>query len=162
MKTIIIMRKGFNSAKLASSLVLCFAAAAAGSIFTFPSIGTWYAGLVKPAFTPPNWAFGPVWTSLYILMAFSLYLVWNKSKEKKPLIAFGIQLSFNVFWSAVFFGIRSLFGGLVIIAFLWISVFACTFIYWGIDRRASWLLIPYLSWVGAASYLNLGLWVLNQ
>ena len=159
------MNVAFSPARLAASMLACFAAAAAGSLFTYPSIGTWYAGLAKPAFTPPNWAFGPVWTALYILMAFSLYIVWNKHKgrpaSRKPFAAFGMQLALNALWSVVFFGLRSPALGIAFIAALWLSILACIWLFWRIDKRASALLIPYLAWVSIASYLNFGVWVLN-
>jgi tryptophan-rich sensory protein len=150
--------------KLAASLLASFAAAAVGSLFTFPSIGGWYASLVKPAFTPPNWAFGPVWTTLYVLMALSLWLVWNRTLKKpktKPFAAFGIQLALNALWSVAFFGLRSPALGLAVIAALWLSIAACILMFWKIDRRASCLLLPYIAWVTIAAYLNLGVFLLN-
>lgn len=95
--------------KLAISIFLPLAAGFIGAYFTTPSIATWYAALQKPLFSPPNWIFGPVWTVLYMLMGLSLYLVWTagQNKEAKGAFAlFGAQLSLNVLWSIIFFGLQ--------------------------------------------------------
>ena len=95
--------------KLIASIIICQLAGIIGAVFTTPSISSWYAGLNKPSFNPPNWVFGPVWTLLYFLMGISLYLVW-KQKEgvetKTALIFFAIQLGLNTLWSIIFFGMR--------------------------------------------------------
>jgi tryptophan-rich sensory protein len=91
--------------KLAMSIVLCQLAGVAGSLFTTPAIPTWYKTLKKPFFTPPDWIFGPVWISLFILMGISLFLVWRKQEHPQlriTLTFFLIQLIFNILWSAAF------------------------------------------------------------
>ena len=97
--------------KFILSIALCQGAGLIGSLFTTPSIPTWYASLQKPSFAPPNWLFGPVWITLFTLMGISFYLVWNKSLKnklvKKGLFVFGIQLMLNTLWSFLFFGLRS-------------------------------------------------------
>jgi benzodiazapine receptor len=94
------------------SIVVCQAAGLIGSIATFPSIPTWYASLDKPPFNPPNWVFGPVWTTLYTLMGIAAFLVWRKGiRNREVKIALGIfvvQLVLNTLWSVVFFGLNSL------------------------------------------------------
>jgi tryptophan-rich sensory protein len=156
-----------NSVRLFLSLAVAFAAGAIGSIVTFPSITTWYAGLDKPFFSPPNWVFGPVWTLLYALMGISLYLVWTaKIKGKKQTkrgayIAFGAQLLLNSLWSAVFFGLHQPWAGVGVIAALWFTIVATMWLFWPISRRAVYLLVPYLLWVGFAGALNIAVAMLN-
>lgn len=141
-------------------------AGAIGSSVTFQAIPTWYAGLNKPFFSPPNWIFGPVWTVLYILMAVALYLVWSsKSKNKKAqnsaLQIFFVQLFFNAFWSIAFFGLRSPFLGLIVIGVMIVAIVNTIKKFSPVNKLASQLLYPYLVWVSFASILNLVVFLLN-
>lgn len=144
--------------KLLLSILLCLSAGFIGSLATFPAIPTWYASLVKPSFSPPNWIFGPVWTTLYILMGIAMYLVW---KKRKSLTLFIIHLVFNAGWSIVFFGLHSILGGMIVIIILWGIIVALIRGFYRIDRIAAYLLIPYLAWVSFASVLNFSLLMLN-
>ncbi len=148
------------------SLLACFAAAGVGSLFTFRAIPTWYAGLKKPRFTPPNWAFGPVWTTLYILMAISVFLVWRPGLDHPgATLAFALfwtQLTFNALWSVVFFGMKSKGGGVLVIVVLWLLILATIVAYFRVSAWAGALLIPYIVWVSIATYLNVGVWRLNR
>lgn len=141
------------------------AAGFVGSIFTAPAIPVWYATLQKPFFTPPSWVFGPAWTALYILMGVALFLVWNKSiQDRKVKIAmsiFGVQLVLNFLWSIIFFGLQSPFYALVEIVILWLAILLTIIKFYRIDKRASFLLVPYILWVSFASVLNYYLWILN-
>lgn len=145
--------------KLLLSIIVCLSAGLIGSLFTVAAIPTWYAALIKPSFSPPNWIFAPVWTTLYILMAVAMYLVWQK---KGTLKLFLIHLVVNAGWSVVFFGLRSIPGGMVVIIILWGLIVAVIRQFYRIDRRAAYLLLPYLVWVSFASILNFSLLVLNQ
>ena len=151
--------------KLVISLIVTFAAALIGSIFTAPSVNTWYSTLQKPFFTPPNWAFGPVWTTLYFLMGLSFYFVWiKKSKKgivKKAIKIYSTQLTLNVLWSVIFFGFRNILGGVLVISALWVSILITIHRFYKLDKKAAYLLIPYILWVSLASFLNYFLWVLN-
>ena len=86
---------------LAAFLALCFAAAGIGSLFTTPSVGGWYAGIAKPGWTPPNWIFGPVWSTLYAMMAVAAWLVWRRGGDEMrlALMLFAVQLTLNIAWS---------------------------------------------------------------
>lgn len=152
--------------KLVACLLLCLAAGMVGSVFTMPSIPTWYAGLVKPPLNPPNWIFGPVWTTLFILMGIALFLVWESQADKKAknaaMAIFGGQLALNVLWSILFFGLHSPFYAWLDIILLWISILITIISFWKISKLASILLWPYLLWVSFASYLNLMIWLLNR
>ncbi len=152
--------------KLVISILASFAAGGIGSFFTFKAIPTWYAGLKKPPYTPPNWAFGPVWTTLYILMGISVFLVWqNGLATNGTLLAFTlfwIQLALNALWSIIFFGMKSKGGGVITIIVLWLLILATMITSFRVSRWAGALLIPYILWVGIASYLNIGVWLLNK
>lgn len=151
--------------KLIISLLLPFLAGAIGSLATYTNIPTWYAALAKPEFNPPNWIFGPVWTTLYALMGVSLYLVWTtktKRKKQSALIAYGIQLALNTLWSLVFFGAHWFVGSSVIVILLWAAIVATIKLFWPISKPAAWMLVPYLAWVSFASVLTLAVSSLNM
>ena len=152
--------------KLVVSVVSCLAAGGIGSIFTFKAIPTWYRGLKKPRYTPPNWAFGPIWTALYVLMGVSVFLVWDKGLDSDrttlAFTLFWIQLVFNALWSGIFFGMKSKGGGVIAIIVLWVLIAATAVASFRVSGWAGGLLIPYLAWVSIASYLNIGIWLLNK
>jgi translocator protein len=154
-----------QAAILIGSVVICLLAGVIGSFFTMPNIATWYASLNKPWFTPPPWVFGPVWTTLYILMGISLFLVLREGWERKDVhigtAIFGIQLVLNILWSYLFFGLQSPLYGLIGIAALWIAILVTIIWFFRISRPAAILLIPYIIWVSIASALNYGVYVLN-
>ncbi len=152
--------------KLVISILICQAAGFLGSIFTTPKIATWYAGVVKPSFNPPNYLFGPVWTLLFILMGISLYIIWiskfkDKAYKKEVITIFAIQLILNIFWSILFFGLESPMLAFFEIMALWISILATIIGFYKISRIASFILIPYILWVSFASVLNFFIWKLN-
>ena len=152
--------------KLVISILASFAAAGIGSLFTFKAIPNWYAGLKKPPYTPTNWAFGPIWTTLYVLMGISVFLVWrNGLAINGALLAFTlfwIQLAFNAIWSVIFFGMKSKGGGVIIIVVLWLLILATMIASFRVSGWAGALLIPYIVWVSIASYLNIGIWLLHK
>ncbi len=136
-----------------------------GSIFTASAIPTWYATLMKPALNPPSFVFGPVWTTLFILMGIAAFLVWEKGIErsdvKKALGLFFVQLALNTAWSIIFFALHSPGWAFVEIVFLWLAILATIEAFRKISERAAWLLLPYILWVSFASYLNYMIYVLN-
>ncbi len=139
-----------------------------GSIFTVSAIPTWYAELIKPSFSPPNWLFGPTWIFLYFLMGISIYLIWSafdnqelKSKAKKAFNLFWIHLFFNAIWSIIFFGLQNPGLAFLNIIIIWLLILALMFKFWRINQLASYLLIPYFVWVSFASILNYAIWQLN-
>lgn len=150
---------------LIGSIVLCNLAGILGALVTVTGSGSWYDNLVKPALTPPSWVFGPVWTTLYILMGISLYLVlmeWKKGTDVRvPMVLFGIQLVLNTAWSFLFFGLESPAAGLAGILLLWVFILATIITFYRINRAAAFLLIPYIAWVSLASYLNYAIFILN-
>ena len=160
--------------RLAISIVIPLIAGAVGAFFTSESVATWFQTIEKPSFSPPNWLFGPVWTTLYVLMGISLFLVWRatsnvtnfseniRSKKLLAFVAFGTQLILNVLWSFLFFGLRSPQLAFVEIIILWISIAATIVIFSKISKLSALLLLPYGVWVTYASFLNLQIWLLNS
>lgn len=151
--------------RFAASLLICFGAAALGGLITSSSVNSWYAALNKPAFSPPNWLFAPVWNFLYLLMAVYLYRLLTSGKQagkRAALAAFALQLALNVAWSAVFFGLRSPAGGIFIIIMLLAAILAALLLGRRIVGHSAGLLLPYLAWVCFAGYLNFQFWVLNR
>ena len=148
---------------LAFWLVVVAAVALLGSSVTLPKIPTWYAGLAKPSFTPPNALFGPVWTVLYVMMAVAVWRVGATSDPARPraVALFGVQLAFNAIWSPVFFGLEAPKLALAIIVALLVSLAATLAAFWRIDRLAALLLAPYLVWVCYATALNAAIVALN-
>ncbi len=154
-----------NPLKLVASIVIAELAGGIGSIFTTPSIATWFDTLNKPHLAPPNWVFGPVWTTLFVLMGTAAFLVWKRGFYRKDVkVALGIyaiQLVLNVFWSILFFGMHSPGLALAEISLLWISILVTIITFARISRSTTILLIPYIAWVSFAAYLNYAIWTLN-
>lgn len=135
-----------------------------GALFTMPEIGTWYAGLEKPFFNPPDWVFGPVWTILYILMGIAFYLVLTaKSKITKNLAIqfFMAQLGLNFLWTIFFFAAHLPFLALLEIIILLVAIVMTIRVFSAHSSVAAWLMLPYAAWVGFATLLNAGIVMLN-
>jgi tryptophan-rich sensory protein len=150
--------------KLLISVLICEGVGFLGTIFTIPSIATWYAYLNKPSFNPPSWIFGPIWTILYCLMGVSVFLVLQKKLKKQLnflVLLFTVQLFLNFLWSIIFFGMHLPLAALLEIALLWISIALLIVDFWKFSKPGAILLIPYLCWVSFASVLNLFVVLLN-
>ena len=139
-------------------------AAILGNLATMPKIGTWYAGLAKPWFNPPNAVFGPVWSLLYAMMAYSFFRILTPTPgpwTATAIALFLLQIALNAGWSFAFFAGESPKGGLLVIVALWCGIVLTAFAFWQIDRPASLLLWPYLAWVSFAAVLNRAIATLN-
>ncbi|MDX9913303.1 MAG: TspO/MBR family protein [Candidatus Moranbacteria bacterium] len=150
--------------KLIIALLIPQLAGGLGSLFTASSVKGWYTTIQKAPLNPPGWIFGPVWTTLFLMMGYALYIVWiSEDKAKKTLayVAFTIQLTLNVFWSVVFFGLKNPGLAFAEILILWLAIIFNIFIFYRISRTSAWLLVPYLLWVTFAAYLNYSIWILN-
>eukprot|EP01137_Pigoraptor_chileana_P037000 Opistho-2@33469 len=152
------------------AIALPVAGGVAGSIVTRNEIKTWYTGLKKPWFTPPNWVFGPMWTSLYTCMGYASYLVWRDggglslnpiSPAVVPLSLYAAQLGLNFAWSPLFFGKHKIRSAFVDIVAMWAGIAACIVTFRPINETASNLMIPYLGWVTLATALNHQIIALN-
>jgi tryptophan-rich sensory protein len=143
-------------------ILLAEGAGIVGSFFTTSNIPTWYATLTKPPIAPPNWVFGPVWTTLFLLMGIAAYFVWRTGvRSRSALQIFGIQLALNVLWSLIFFGLQNPGAAFIEIILLWLAIVWTIYAFSRHSKLAAWLLVPYIAWVSFASVLNYFIWVLN-
>jgi len=174
--------------KLLISIIICEMAGVVGSFFTTTEINGWYKSLNKPSFNPPGWIFGPVWTTLFVLMGISLYLIWenkwepknkinfknkkswNKTSQKllsgswqkaNIIIIFATQLILNVLWSVIFFGMHSPEVAFFELIMLWFAILFTIINFYRISKIAALLLTPYILWVSFAGVLNYFVWILN-
>lgn len=152
---------GRQALALVGWLALCFAAAGTA---VFVAVDGWYAGLLKPAWTPPAWVFGPVWTLLYVMMAVAAWLVWREGGWQAQGRALGLFLGqwlLNALWTPLFFGMHrpGLAGAEIIM--LWLVLVATLRSFWQVRKPAGVLLMPYLAWVSFAVALNVAIWRLN-
>jgi benzodiazapine receptor len=147
------------------SIAIALAVGAVGGWATASSVTTWYATLEKPAFNPPNYLFGPVWTALYILMAVAAWLVWRAEpadgRRRTALRLYAVQLALNLAWSVIFFGLRRPDLALVEVLVLFAAILGAARAFARVDRRAGWMLVPYAAWVAFATLLNFEIWRLN-
>jgi tryptophan-rich sensory protein len=147
------------------ALVVVAAASVLGQIATYPNLATWHAGLTKPSFNPPNWIFAPVWTTLYVLMAFALWrvlrLAGSMPGRGAALALFALQLVLNAAWSWMFFAAHSPLLGLINIVPQLCVILATIAAFWRLDRVAGPALVPLAAWVAYAAVLNAAIWRLN-
>lgn len=141
-------------------LLITFAAPALSSFIPMP--GEWYATLQKPSWNPPNWLFGPVWGTLYTLMAIAAWLVWLRTSAVRPLAPYFVQLALNAAWTPVFFAAHRMDLALGVIVALWIMIAVTMLGFFRIRAVAGWLFVPYLLWVSFATALNFTLLRLNS
>lgn len=131
---------------------------------TAANIPTWYASLNKPWFNPPSFVFAPVWTTLYLLMGFASYRIWQRAEGKSlytPLSLYFSQLALNFLWSFLFFGYHRPDLALAEMIVMWLVILMTIFQFAKIDKPAAWMLVPYISWVSFASILTYYIMVLN-
>jgi benzodiazapine receptor len=149
----------------ALAIVAVATASLIGQLATYPNLASWYAGLVKPAFNPPNWAFAPVWTILYVLMALAVWRILRlpqaSAARRRALSLFFIQLALNAAWSWMFFGANNPLLGLINIVPQFLVILAAAIAFYRLDRIAGWCLFPLVAWVAFASVLNVAIWRLN-
>ena len=154
-----------NIVKLIIALIICQLAGLVGSMFTSPSLYTWYVYLEKPSFTPPNWLFSPVWVILFVFMGIALYLLWKNSLKERAvrvaLVWFGGQLGLNILWSIIFFGLKTPFLAWLEILLLWVAILVTIIKAIKVSKVAAVLLVPYFGWVSFAAVLNFYIWALN-
>lgn len=157
--------KKIDLLKVAGFVLLCQLAGVIGTFFTFSAIPEWYAYLNKPSFSPPNYLFGPVWTTLYTLMGISAYLVYKKGTKKKntkeALNIFWIQLALNSLWSIIFFGMKNPTLAFIEIIIMWIAILITIIKFYPISKTSAYCLVPYIIWVSFALVLNFSIVTLN-
>lgn len=152
--------------RLIGLIIICELVGILGTVFTISAIPTWYFGLNKPFFSPPNYLFGPVWTTLYALMGVSIFRILELRKKSKKVgdaaNLFWIQLFLNGIWTPIFFGSKQLFLAFIVIVFMWVYIYKTIRAFAKIDKLSSYLLYPYIAWVSFATILNFSIWFLNR
>ena len=151
--------------KLLASLTLPLGLGTIAGLYTAGAVPVWYETLNKPSFNPPNWVFGPVWTTLYILLGISLFLIWKQRAGKERNLAifvFLLQQLLNFGWSFIFFYFNMIGFALIEIIFLWISIVSMLVLFYKIKPVAAYINIPYLIWVTFATMLNAAYYLLNR
>lgn len=146
---------------LAAFVTLCFGVSLLGGRATLPALAHWYPELAKPAWTPPSWVFGPIWTLLYPMIAVAGWLAWREGRSRGGSLVYLLQLTLNGVWPWVFFEERRIGWALLGILALWIAILATIVAFWRVHRGAAVLLWPYLGWVGFAAALNAAIWWMN-
>jgi len=144
---------------------ICLAAGGVGGWLTNAAVKTWFRTLQRPPLSPPDWVFGPVWTTLYVMMAIAAWLVWRRrhaADVRVALTLFAAQLVLNVAWSGLFFYLQNPAAALIEIFALEATLVATVIAFRRIDAKAAALLLPYVAWVAFAAYLNVGFWWLNR
>ena len=148
------------------AIITVIATLAVGQLATYPNLAPWYAGLVKPSFNPPNWVFGPVWTALYLLMAFAVWRILRlppgSAERRRGLSLFFAQLALNAAWSWMVFAAHNPLLGLINIVPQILVIIATIVAFYRIDKMAGWCLMPLGAWVCFATVLNFAIWKLNS
>jgi len=139
-------------------LASCFAAGSTGALFP---PGEWYRSLKKPGFTPPDWVFPVVWTTLYVLIALAGARVANLPDAGLALALWALQVALNSIWTPIFFGLKKVRMALVVVSLLWLSVAFGMLALFQLDTLAGLMFVPYLIWVSIATALNLRVMQLN-
>jgi translocator protein len=141
------------------------AASLLGQLATYPNLRPWYAGLTKPSFNPTDWVFAPVWTALFVLMAFAVWRILRLPRETpmrdRTLVLFYLQLALNAAWSWMFFAANSPLFGLMNIVPQFVVILFTLAVFRRLDAIAGWCLVPLAAWVGFAIVLNFSIWWLN-
>jgi translocator protein len=154
-----------NTIKLIISIAIPLIIGGTSGFFTATGVESWYQTINKPSWNPPGWIFGPVWTTLYVLMGIALFLVWKADAspelKKIAIILFAVQLALNFCWSFIFFYQQQPGWALVEIIVMWAFILFTIFAFAQVNKTAAWLLVPYISWVSFAVILNYTIWKLN-
>jgi benzodiazapine receptor len=149
---------------LMTFVLLCLGAGGLGAVATTPEIAGWYKTLAKPSWNPPDYVFGPVWTTLYILMAIAAWLVWKPAgftAAAAPMTLFAVQLTLNIAWSWIFFGMHQPRWAFLEVVILWLAIVATTVAFFRCSTIAECMMLPYLTWVSFAAALNFTIWRMN-
>jgi translocator protein len=157
--------KASQTGKFIASLLLPLGIGGIAGMFTADAIPGWYATLNQPSFNPPNWVFGPVWTTLYTFMGISLFMIWRLKAGKErnqAILIFIMQLLLNFCWSFFFFYFKMIGVALIDIFVLWIAIIIMLVHFYKIKPLAAYINIPYFLWVTFATALNAAYFLLNR
>jgi tryptophan-rich sensory protein len=159
-------RKRFQFLPFVINLLIPLFFGVLGGLITINSVKTWYPGIQKPSFNPPNWLFGPVWSTLFIIIGISAYLVWMRRERivhfPRMVAIYFIQLILNLFWSFLFFYSHLIGAALIEIIALLVAILINGIMFYKIDKIAGLLFIPYFLWVSFATFLTYNIFILNQ
>lgn len=149
--------------KILFSAIACLLLGSLSGLLTIDSVTTWYPSILKPTWNPPSWIFGPVWTTLYIMMGVSVALIWHSKhpNRKRAMAFFALQLILNLLWTPLFFGLNLIGWSFVEIIVLFLTISVTIMNFFKINKLSAWLLVPYLLWVGFATVLTGTIWTLN-
>jgi len=150
--------------KFVVSLLLPFSLGAIAGMFTAQAVPEWYSTLNQPSFNPPNWIFGPVWTTLYLILGFSFFLIWKQERSQhrnQAILIFFVQMVLNFGWSFLFFYYHLIGFALLEIIVLWATIITMILVFYRVKPLAAYLNVPYLLWVTFATVLNAGYFFLN-
>lgn len=154
----VIEKREFNFWILVLCILIAFLPGIIGGMFSAMNVNSEWFLSINPSISPPGYVFGIVWNVLYLLIGCSLYYVWYSCKDQKDkikiVIFFGTNFVFNVLWSITFFGLKDVYMAFMIILFILISLVGMIIISSRINKRALYLLIPYLLWIIFATLLN--------
>jgi tryptophan-rich sensory protein len=153
-----------KSIKLIIAILLPMIIGGLSGFLTANSINDWYTTLQQPSFNPPNWVFGPVWTTLYLIMGISLFRIWILPVSAERNLAIGVffgQMILNFFWSLIFFRWHLIGAALAEIILMWVMIATMIHLFKKLDKAAGLMNVPYLLWVTFASVLNAAYFVLN-
>jgi len=149
-------RPGARWRPVVAAALSATAVAALGALTT--ELGSWYYGLHKPSWQPPDWLFGPAWTLIFAMAALAGVIYWraepNRNQRLQILAAFALNAFLNTFWSLLFFRLERPDLALDEVGFLWLSILLLIVLLKRRSSKAAWLLVPYLAWVTFASVLN--------
>jgi benzodiazapine receptor len=152
--------------KFIIAILLCESVGISSALLASASNNLWFDNLIKPTWNPPAYLFGPVWTTLYLLMGISLGIIWNnkatEQKKYKAYFLFATQLFLNFWWSILFFNFHSPALALLDIVLMIITIVLTIISFSSFSKTASWLLVPYIAWVSFAAFLNYSIWNLNH
>lgn len=151
-----------NFKRLAISILIPLAVGGIAGLITSGSVGR-YADVARPPLSPPGWLFPVVWTILYVLMGVAFYFVWESGSPSKntAMQLYFVQLAMNFVWPILFFSFSAYGFAFIWLLVLWILILFTTVSFFAADKRAGYLMLPYLIWVTFAGYLNLGVYILN-
>lgn len=155
------LQAGLGLGVLGVSIGAVAVVAVVGGLVTDTDPGSWYSMLVQPSWNPPDWLFAPVWSALYLAMATAAWLAWRAGGRSRALTPYAVQLTLNLAWTVVFFGLESPWGAFVVIEALLLAVLVTAFRFGRRSRPAALLLVPYLAWLGYAAALNLAIALAN-
>ena len=145
-----------------SFLLVTFGASVIGSLATINYKEPWYSLLNKPVFNPPDWVFGPVWTTLYLMMTLAIWLFWHsKNRDKNTVYVYLIHLVFNTTWSVVFFVLHNMVLALFVLILLIGLIINLILRFKRVNVVSFYLMIPYLLWCIFALFLNINLIIIN-